>query len=74
MSAISDVCLLDAVEMARCVRAKDLWAQEVVRPLLAQIERVNPTVNTVVTLGAGSQTFNEVFGQRRCLRVLPLER
>jgi amidase len=49
---MSDICHLSAVEMARLVRARELSAREVLSAHLAQIERVNPTVNAIVTLVA----------------------
>src|SRR5580765_3404672 len=48
----SDICQLSAVELARLIRAKTLSAREVVGAHLAQIERVNPGVNAIVTLVA----------------------
>ena len=48
----NDICRLSAVELARRIRAKDLSAREVVAAHLAQIERVNPGVNAIVTLVA----------------------
>jgi amidase len=48
----SDICQLTAVEMARLIRAKTLSARDVMRAHLAQIERVNPTVNAIVILQA----------------------
>jgi amidase len=49
---MSDICQLSAVEMARLIRAKELSARDAMRAHLAQIERINPTVNAVVTLVA----------------------
>ena len=46
----SSVCFLSAVEMARLIRAKKLSAREALAAHLAQIERVNPKVNAIVTL------------------------
>ncbi len=46
----SEVYELSAVEMARRIRAKDLSAREVLAAHLRQIERVNPSVNAIVTL------------------------
>ena len=43
---------LSAVELARLIRAKELSARDVVGAHLAQIERVNPRVNAIVTLVA----------------------
>jgi amidase len=48
----SDICSTSAVELARLIRAKELSAREVVGAHLTQIERVNPTVNAIVTLVA----------------------
>ena len=48
----SDICQLSAVELARLIRAKELSARDVVGAHLAQIERVNPGVNAIVTLVA----------------------
>ncbi len=47
-----DLCFSTAVELARRIRARDVSVTEVVRAHLAQIERVNPKVNAVVTLTA----------------------
>ena len=44
-----DICQLSAVEMSRLIRAKALSARDVVAAHLEQIDRVNPTVNAVVT-------------------------
>jgi amidase len=49
---VNNICELSAVELARLIRAKDLSASEVVAAHLAHIERVNPTVNAIVTLVA----------------------
>jgi len=46
----SSVCFMSAVEMARLIRAKKLSAREALAMHLAQIERVNPKVNAIVTL------------------------
>jgi amidase len=49
----ADLCFLTAVELARLIRDKAVSAVEVLDAHLAQIERVNPRVNAVVTLAAG---------------------
>ncbi len=46
----AEICFLTATEMARHVRAKEVSAVEVMEAHLAQIERVNPQVNALVTL------------------------
>jgi amidase len=48
----STICFVSAVEMARLIRAKKLSAREVLAAHLAQIDRVNPKVNAIVTLVA----------------------
>jgi amidase len=48
----ADICFLTATELARCIRARELSAQEVVEAHLLQIEQVNPKVNAIVTLTA----------------------
>lgn len=45
-----EICFLEATELARRIRAKELSAAEVMRAHLARIERVNPRVNAIVTL------------------------
>ncbi len=50
--AVSSVCFLSAVEMARLIRTKQLSAREALAEHLKQIERVNPKVNAIVTLVA----------------------
>jgi amidase len=49
---LMDICFLSATELARCIHARELSAQEVMAAHLAQIERVNPHVNAIVTLVA----------------------
>src|SRR5919199_4743271 len=46
----TELCFLTATELARRIRVKDLSAREVMAAHLAQIERVNPKVNAIVTL------------------------
>jgi hypothetical protein len=46
----NELCYLSAVELASRIRRKDVSAREVLTAHLAQIERVNPRVNAIVTL------------------------
>ena len=46
------LCFLPATELAQRIRAKDLSARELMCATLAQIERVNPRLNAIVTLHA----------------------
>ncbi len=52
MIANTEICFLPATELARRIRAKQLSAVEVLEAHLAQIERVNPRVNAIITLVA----------------------
>jgi amidase len=45
-----ELCFLPATELARRIRAREVSAIEVMQAHLAQIERVNPQVNAIVTL------------------------
>jgi len=45
----SEVCFSPARTLARLIRARKLSATEVVRAFIAQIERINPQVNAIVT-------------------------
>jgi aspartyl-tRNA(Asn)/glutamyl-tRNA(Gln) amidotransferase subunit A len=53
---MSDVCWLDATELAARIRAKQLSPVEVVRAHLERITAVNPTLNAVVTLIDAAET------------------
>jgi amidase len=46
------ICFLRATELVRLVRAREMSAREVIEAHLAQIERLNPKVNAIVTLTA----------------------
>src|SRR6266581_1546521 len=46
----TDMCFMTATELACRIRAKELSARAVMEAHLTQIERVNPTVNAIVTL------------------------
>jgi len=50
--APSDLCFTSATELAAMLRSKKVSAREVMQAHLAQIERVNPAVNSIVTLVA----------------------
>ena len=52
LTATSEICRMSAVEMARRIRKGELSARETLAAHLAQIERVNPRVNAIVTLVA----------------------
>ena len=46
---LDEICFKPARELARLIRARKLSATEIVRAFIAQIERVNPKVNAIVT-------------------------
>jgi amidase len=48
----ASLCLVTATELAARIRAREVSVTEVVAAHLAQIERVNPKVNAIVTLTA----------------------
>lgn len=47
---MSEICFQTATELARRIHARELSAREVMQAHLAQIERLNPQVNAIVTL------------------------
>ena len=51
-SSTDDLCYLSAVELVSLMRRKQVAARDVMAAHLAQIERVNPKVNAIVTLVA----------------------
>jgi len=46
---LSELCFTPARALARMIRARKVSATEVMKAFIAQIERVNPTVNAIVT-------------------------
>ncbi|MGQ0650518.1 MAG: amidase [Gemmatimonadaceae bacterium] len=50
--APSDLCFLSALQLESMIRAKKVSAREVMQAHLSQVERVNPSVNAIVTLVA----------------------
>ncbi len=49
MSANTELCFTPARTLARLIRARDVSISEVTQAFIAQIERVNPKVNAIVT-------------------------
>ncbi len=47
---MDELCFSTAVELARKIREREISAREVMEAHLAQIARVNPTVNAIVTM------------------------
>ena len=46
---MTDICFTPARKLARLIRSRKLSATEVMKAFIAQIERVNPKVNAIVT-------------------------
>ena len=44
-----EICFVSACELARCIRARELSAAEVMQAHLERIERLNPALNAIVT-------------------------
>ena len=71
----SELCEMTAVELAARLARKDVSAREVMTAHLAQIERVNPKVNAIVTLVAeqamaGAVAADEALVRRGAVGVL----
>ena len=45
-----DICFMRATELAQQIRNRDLSSREVMEAFLAQIDRVNPDVNAIITM------------------------
>ena len=63
---MSDLCFTPAKRLARLIRSRKLSATEVMKAFIAQIERVNPKVNAIVTFLpelalAGAKKFDRNF-------------
>ncbi len=61
-----DLCWMPAAEMAAAIRKKKLSPVEVMRAVLARIERVNPALNAFVTLTA-DQAMKDARAAERAL-------
>jgi amidase len=48
--SVQEICFLSAEDLVKRIRSKDLSAVEVMEAHLAQIDRINPIVNAIVTL------------------------
>ncbi len=65
--ASSELCFLSAAELAARIRARQVSCAEVMRAHLAQIERVNPRLNAIVTLLPGEQLLAAAAAADRAL-------
>src|SRR5512132_3986355 len=76
---MNELCFTPAKKLARLIRSRKLSATEVMKAFIAQIERVNPKVNAIVTFLpelalAGAQKFDRNFksNKSRPLAGLPI--
>jgi amidase len=46
----AEICFLEASELARLIRAREVSAEETMAACLDQVERTNPRINAIVTL------------------------
>jgi amidase len=67
----SELTTLTAVELAARLRRKDVSARDVLAAHLAQIERVNPKVNAIVTLAAERAMADAARADERIAREGP---
>ena len=72
---MSELCFLSARELASLIRSRKASALEVMQAHLAQIERVNPKMNAIVTLVADralqqARAADEAVARREALGVL----
>ena len=73
-SATPELCEMTAVELAARLRKKEVSAREVMTAHLAQIERVNPKVNAIVTLVAERAMADAAKADEAIARGEPLGR
>ena len=64
----ADLCFDTATELVAALRRRDVSAREVVTAHLEQIERVNPSVNAIVTLVADRALEEAAEADRRLVR------
>jgi amidase len=70
--ASQELCELSAVELAARLARKQVSAREVMSAHLAQIERINPSVNAIVTLVAEQAMASAASADERIARDGPL--
>jgi amidase len=71
-TAAADLCFLSATELVALLRTKKVSAREVMQAHLAQIDRVNPKVNAIVTLVADRAMADAAKADEAMARVRPL--
>jgi amidase len=59
--ASSELCFLSAVDLASLIRAKTLSARDLMQACLRQIDRLNPSLNAIVTLLPEDTLMNQAL-------------
>ena len=60
-----DLCFVSATELSKLIRLKKISVQQVIGAHLDQIERLNPTLNAIVTLTAESAIAQAVIADQK---------
>ena len=60
-----DLCFVSATELSNLIRLKKISVQQIIRAHLDQIERLNPTLNAIVTLTAESAMAQAVIADQK---------
>lgn len=60
-----DLCFVSATELSKLIRLKKISVQQIIRAHLDQIERLNPTLNAIVTLTAESAMAQAVIADQK---------
>jgi amidase len=69
--APAELCFTSAIQLAASIRTRKVSAREVMEAHLAQIERVNPGVNAIVTLTADRAMADAAAADRELARGRP---
>lgn len=64
---MSDICFLTAVDMAQKIRQRELSVREVMEAHLEQIEKINPSVNAIVTMIHPEKLLKEADAKDRAV-------
>lgn len=67
-----DLCFVSAADLASAIRTRRVSPVEVIEAVLAQVDRVNPTVNAIVTLTAENARATARAAEAAVLRGDPL--
>lgn len=58
-AALADIVALDAVALSAAIRARQVSCRETMQAYLGQIERINPSVNAIVSLQDGDDLLRQ---------------